>query len=228
MLENALQLFSYKDNEIRTIIDEHGEPWLVVADVCKALDITNYRDAASRLDEDERGVVITDTPGGPQEMLYANEPGLYELIFTSRKPEAKAFKRWVKHEVLPAIRKTGKYSVSQEQFAEVKTTIQMITDNPEKLPWGLSYAELGDCSMVIPHIYRCIDDINVLLARGRLTEKQTQKFQDTLTTLIAETKACHDTLREDLKTNRHIDDLFFKMRTIVHHLALPDPSSKSE
>src|SRR5947209_7924020 len=98
MLENALQLFSYKGNEIRTVVDEHNEIWLVAADACKALDIINVSQVTDRLDEDEKGIYTTYTPGGPQEMLYVSEPGLYELIFTSRKPEAKAFKRWVKHE----------------------------------------------------------------------------------------------------------------------------------
>ena len=114
---SALQIFNYESDEVRTIVNEQGEIWFAAADVCKILDIANSRDAVSRLDEDERGTVITDTPGGPQGMSYINESGLYELIFTSRKPEAKAFKRWVTHEVLPAIRKTGSYSVHQQQPA---------------------------------------------------------------------------------------------------------------
>ena len=86
-----------------------GEPWFVAKDVCTCLEIANVSDACSRLDEDERGIVSTDTPSGKQEMLIVSEPGLYSLIGSSKKPEAKAFKRWVTHEVLPSIRKTGKY-----------------------------------------------------------------------------------------------------------------------
>lgn len=91
---------------VRTITRE-GEPWFVAADVCRALEISNNRDALSRLDDDEKGVALTDTPGGEQELLIINEPGLYTLVLGSRKPEARAFKRWITHEVIPAIRKYG-------------------------------------------------------------------------------------------------------------------------
>lgn len=71
---------------------------------------TNYRRSLSRLDEDEKGVALTDTLGGMQELTVVNEPGLYSLILRSRKPEAKQFKRWITHEVIPTIRKTGGYA----------------------------------------------------------------------------------------------------------------------
>jgi Prophage antirepressor len=76
--------------------------------VCKALEISNGRDAVSRLDSDEKSsVALTDgTPGNPN-MTIINEPGLYSLVLGSRKPEAKAFKRWITHEVIPSVRKTG-------------------------------------------------------------------------------------------------------------------------
>lgn len=91
-----------------------GEPWFVAADVCRALGIGNSRDATARLDDDEKGVVSTDTLGGKQELTIVNEPGLYALVLSSRKPEAKAFKRWITHEVIPSIRKTGGYIAGQE------------------------------------------------------------------------------------------------------------------
>ena len=81
-----------------------GEPWFVAADVCRALGLGNSRQTLSYLDDDEKGVITSDTLGGKQEMSTINEPGLYSLILRSRKPEAKAFKRWITHEV---IRKTG-------------------------------------------------------------------------------------------------------------------------
>ena len=77
---------------VRTIIKD-GEPWFVAADVCMALEIRNNRDAMGRLDDDEKGVGLTDTLGGVQNMTIVNEPGLYTLVLSSRKPEAKAFKR---------------------------------------------------------------------------------------------------------------------------------------
>ncbi|MDX3588554.1 BRO family protein [Streptomyces europaeiscabiei] len=87
------------------------DPWWVARDVCAVLDIRNVADAMSSLDEDEKGVATTDTPGGPQQTAIINEPGLYSLILRSRKPQAKAFKRWITHEVIPSIRRTGSYSV---------------------------------------------------------------------------------------------------------------------
>jgi len=88
---------------------EAGEPWFLAADVCAVLDLFQGR-ALSRLDEDEKGVRPTHTPGGQQLVTYVNEPGLYALVLGSRKPAAKAFKRWITHEVLPEIRRTGSYS----------------------------------------------------------------------------------------------------------------------
>lgn len=90
-----------------------GEPWFVAADVCRALGLGNSRQTLSYLDDDEKGVITSDTLGGKQEMSTINEPGLYSLILRSRKPEAKAFKRWITHEVIPAIRKTGGYIASK-------------------------------------------------------------------------------------------------------------------
>lgn len=81
----------------------------MATDVCEALTVSNVSDAVGRLDDDERGVGTVDTPGGAQEQTIINESGLYSLILTSRKPAAKAFKKWVTSEVLPSIRKTGSY-----------------------------------------------------------------------------------------------------------------------
>lgn len=89
-----------------------GEPWFVAADVCRALGID--RTQTRRLDEDEKGVYSAQTPGGHQDMSIVNEFGLYALVLSSRKPEAKAFKRWITHEVIPSIRKTGGYIAGQE------------------------------------------------------------------------------------------------------------------
>ena len=113
---NELQIFkSHEFGEIRTTI-QNGEPWFVAADVCKALDIDKRQ--TRRLDDDEKGVRSTHTPGGNQDMTIVNEAGLYSLVLGSRKPEAKAFKRWITHEVLPTIRRTGGYVNSAEAFIE--------------------------------------------------------------------------------------------------------------
>ncbi|WP_345432001.1 phage antirepressor [Actinoallomurus vinaceus] len=94
---------------MRTVLID-GEPWFVAADVCAVLDLGNPRSSLALLDDDERGVYRVDTPGGPQNATIVNEAGLYSLILRSRKPEARAFKRWVTHDVLPAIRRTGSYA----------------------------------------------------------------------------------------------------------------------
>ncbi|MBP2302546.1 phage antirepressor [Azospirillum picis] len=104
--------FSFEDTTVR-VLEINGTPWWVLVDVCVVLGIANPRDAAGRLDDDEKGVGITDTLGGPQEVTVINESGLYSLTLTSRKPSAKRFKKWITSEVLPAIRKTGGYGTSQ-------------------------------------------------------------------------------------------------------------------
>lgn len=110
---NELQVFSKENWSVRSS-QKDGKIWFVAQDVCKILAIKNSRDAVSKLDDDEKGVVLTDTLGGGQKLQAVNEFGLYSLILASRKQEAKDFKRWVTHEVLPSIRKTGGYSISKE------------------------------------------------------------------------------------------------------------------
>lgn len=106
-----LQIFNNdRFGQVR-IVPVDGELMFVAKDVCDCLEITKYRDAISRLDSDERGSVKLDTPGGKQDIAAINEYGLYNLVLSSRKPEAKEFKRWITHDVIPAIRKTGSYSM---------------------------------------------------------------------------------------------------------------------
>ena len=101
-MENNMQIYkSEKFGEIRTL-NLNGEPWFAAVDVCIALDLSNPTIAVSRLDEDERAKFNLGRQG---DATIVNEPGLYTLILSSRKPEAKAFKRWTAHEVIPSIRK---------------------------------------------------------------------------------------------------------------------------
>jgi prophage antirepressor-like protein len=99
--------FVFEGRPVR--IARNGELWFVLADACQAMEILNPSQVANRLDPDERGICNVDTPSGPQEMLIVSEPGLYKLIATSRKPVAVRFDRFVRHEVLPSIRKYGCY-----------------------------------------------------------------------------------------------------------------------
>lgn len=108
-MNNNLMIFENPEfGAVRTILID-GDPWFVAADVCKALELEKTNRALSRLDDDEKGAHSVSTPGGRQRMSIISESGLYSLILGSRKPEARAFKRWITHEVIPSIRKHGAY-----------------------------------------------------------------------------------------------------------------------
>ncbi|GIO25300.1 BRO family protein [Oceanobacillus sp. J11TS1] len=112
----------FEGNQLR-IVEQNNEPWFVAKDVCGILEINNSRQALSRLDEDEKaGVTLND---GSQNRTYqaVNEFGLYNLVLSSRKPEAKQFKRWITHEVIPSIRKHGAYATP--------STIENIISDPD-------------------------------------------------------------------------------------------------
>nr|DAF82425.1 MAG TPA: repressor domain protein [Caudoviricetes sp.]DAV22571.1 MAG TPA: repressor domain protein [Caudoviricetes sp.] len=111
---NQLQVFNNTEfGQVRTMVI-NGSPWFVAKDVCECLDINNSRQALARLDSDEKNSVILNdgTPGNPEKGIV-NEYGLYSLVLSSRKPSAKAFKRWITHEVIPAIRKHGAYMTGE-------------------------------------------------------------------------------------------------------------------
>ena len=112
----SFQSFEFNPNPLRVVMRD-GEPWFAAADVCAALQLETHV-AVRRLDEDEKGRCSIPTLGGDQEMSVINESGLYSLIMGSRKPEAKKFRKWVTAEVLPAIRKTGRYEAPAAAAAE--------------------------------------------------------------------------------------------------------------
>lgn len=107
---NHLQTFNFDNQNVR-IVELNNEPWFVAADVCKVLALTNPTVTINRLEDDERSKFNLGRQG---ETNVVNESGLYELIFSSRKPTARAFKKWVKSEVLPSIRKDGGYIATDE------------------------------------------------------------------------------------------------------------------
>lgn len=109
MSTNPPVVFNFVSNTLRVVMRD-GEPWFVAADVCTALDHSNVTQALKRLDEDEQALISNEgIHRGSDQVNVVNESGLYSLILGSRKPEAKKFKKWVTSEVLPAIRKTGRY-----------------------------------------------------------------------------------------------------------------------
>ena len=121
-MENKLMIFENDAfGKVRTL-NLNGEPWFVAVDVCSVLDLSNPTIAVSRLDEDERAKFNLGRQG---DATIVNEPGLYTLVLGSRKPEAKAFKRWINHEVIPAIRKHGVYITDEK--------LKLFAEHPELL-----------------------------------------------------------------------------------------------
>jgi len=107
---NDLQIFNYNNQEFRTI-EKNSEVWFIAKDVCQILELTDVSQSVERLDEDEKLIRTLYVSGQERDVWTINEFGLYSLILKSNKPEAKSFKRWITHEVIPAIRKTGSYSI---------------------------------------------------------------------------------------------------------------------
>ena len=123
--ENLLIFEDPRFGQQRSIMID-GEPWFVATDVCRALEIGDPHKAVSRLDEDEKGRNSIPTLGGIQELITVSESGLYSLVLGSRKPEAKAFKRWITHEVIPSIRKHGAYVTDK--------VLDQMNEHPEWIP----------------------------------------------------------------------------------------------
>lgn len=127
---NELQIFKNEEfGEVRSLKIE-DEPWFVASDVCKALNIKNATDTLKRLDDDERARFNLGRQG---EANIINEYGLYNLILASRKPEAKQFKRWITHEVIPSIRKTGIYQIPTDPMAALKLMFEAQTQTNDKV-----------------------------------------------------------------------------------------------
>lgn len=110
---NKITTWGYGSSEVRTI-QWNGEPWFVLADVCKVLELSSPHKVADRLEEDERNQIpVIDSMGRTQNTTIINESGLYTVILRSDKPQAKPFRKWVTGEVLPAIRKHGMYATDE-------------------------------------------------------------------------------------------------------------------
>ena len=113
-MQEIIKFANDEFGEIRIAQDESGEPWFVAKDVCNALGLTNTTEALRGLDDDEVSNITNSevAQNGGRSPRIVSEPGFYKLVMRSRKPEAKAFQRWVTHEVLPSIRKRGGYMAS--------------------------------------------------------------------------------------------------------------------
>lgn len=153
-MNNSLRVFNNEEfGTIRTVMID-DEPWFVAADVCRALEHTNVTVALSRLDDDEKAKFSLGLSGG--DTWCVNEPGLYGLVLGSRKPEARAFKRWIKHDVLPTIRRTGSYSAKPMTLAEQALAQAQILVDHEK--------QLAELSESVDKLERFNDGIVAVLA----------------------------------------------------------------
>lgn len=127
---NALQIFNYDRAEVRTAIID-SDPWFIAADVCNILGLSNPSESIKALDDDEKSTLRV-SEGGPEANIIS-EAGLYSLVIRSNKPEAKAFKRWITHEVIPQIRKTGSFSLMPQTYADALRQLADTVEEREKL-----------------------------------------------------------------------------------------------
>lgn len=121
------QQFMFGDHPVRIVTDTDGNPLFVASDVCRAIELSNVSQAVSRLDDDERGdIIINDVAGRPNKAIVVTESGVYSLILRSTKPSAREFRRWVTHEVIPSIRKTGSYIRNPNKLANPNHTLDAL------------------------------------------------------------------------------------------------------
>jgi anti-repressor protein len=187
---NQLQkLFEFRGQQLR-IVEQNNEPWFIAKDVCEILEINNSRQALTRLDEEEKADVTLNDGRQNRNFSVVNESGLYELIFASRKAEAKIFKKWVKQEVLPSIRKHGAYLTPQkieEVLLNPDTIITLATQLKEeqtkrfdaeqtiqKQQPLVSFAEScmsSDRSLLVRELAKLVSKQGILIGERRLYQK---------------------------------------------------------
>lgn len=125
--QTSVQTYNFLGHDLRVVFKDNN-PWFVAKDVATMINVSNVSQMLQNLDNDEKGIYETYTLGGDQKMSIISESGLYSVIVRSNKPEAKAFKKWVTSEVLPAIRKTGSYSVATNTSIKQESTTTRIQD----------------------------------------------------------------------------------------------------
>lgn len=176
-MNNQLQIFKNEDfGEVR-VVELNKEPWFVATDICKALDIKNVTQAINRLDEDERSMFNIGRQG---ETNIVNEYGLYNLILSSRKPEAKKFKRWITHEVIPSIRKHGAYMTDEaieKVLTDPDTIIKLATQLKEERQKRLKAEKLtnqiavSQNSLLVREVAKIASKKGIVIGEKRLWKK---------------------------------------------------------
>ena len=163
---SALEVFTYSDQTVRTVLID-GEPWFVAKDACEVVGISKHRDAVAQLDPDERASVAVDTLGGAQMMAAISESGLYALMLISRSPKARDFQRFVTHEILPTIRKTGSYSttsaLTNDQIVQQALTIMVARTSELE-------AKVAEDAPKVAYVEEFVDDDDVVLFQVAASE----------------------------------------------------------
>ena len=174
--------FKYGGQHVR-VIDRDGEPWFVLTDLCKGLELAKPSRVAMRIADDMKGAHQVSTPGGDQEMTIVNEPGMYEVVIRSDKPEAALFRRWITNEVLPSIRKTGSYSTTPALTDDqiVAQALAITTARVESLTARLALAEpkaaafdrwlSSNINYSVGHVAKALSMAGVPMGRTRLFTK---------------------------------------------------------
>ncbi|GAB2973585.1 phage antirepressor KilAC domain-containing protein [Frigoribacterium salinisoli] len=167
-------LFAFGDSVVR-VLDVSGEPVFVAVDVARALGLGNHRDAIGRLDEDGVGTTdVIDALGRAQRTRVLNEAGLYELILTSRVPAARDFRRWVVRDVLPSIRRTGRYTVEEPPERTIARAAVMAAEllaemTPRAAAWDAIVS--GEGSLEVGDAAKMLANDGHALGRQRLFER---------------------------------------------------------
>lgn len=213
---NDLKVFENEAFGKIRVLEKDGEPWFVAADVCRALEIGNPTDTIKRLDEDEKARLNLGLSGGDTNIV--NEPGLYTLVLGSRKPEAKAFKRWITHEVIPSIRKHGAYMTPEaleaaitnpDYLLKVVTALKDETDKRRALE-AANAALTVDLEIARPkaEYFDHLVDCN-LLTGLRETAKELGTKEKVFVRFLLERKYLYrDKKGRLLPYARYVDDLF--------------------
>ena len=164
-MENSLQIFNNEEfGQVRTVaINE--DPYFMLADVCRVLEIVNPTRTKARLNEKGLHTMKVLTNGGEQQATFINESNLYKLVFTSRKKEAEAFADWVTSEVLPSIRKTGSYSIKQEVTEYQKKELE-VKEKEANIQLAKLWMQLGDRTS-IPEYKQITDSYASLVLAGK-------------------------------------------------------------
>lgn len=214
---NEIQVFNNEQfGEVRTVM-QNGEPWFVAADVCKCLEIGNPSDAIGRLDEDEKALVsIEGLSRGNSMGNIVNEPGLYSLILGSRKPEARAFKRWITHEVIPSIRKNGGYIAGQEALTDMELMAKALLVSQKVI--AEREARLSEATVALQiaapkaEYFDALVDRN-LLTNFRETAKQLHIKEREFVQFLLEKKFCYrDKRGKIMPYAQHVEDGLFEIK----------------